>query len=387
MNDLDLFEEPSYGGHLGGQELGRRAQRKNRKRQRKRKVTGRAAVLFSLAFLVAVVGGGGLAGVVALNKWLETPDYKGQGTGRVTVQIKEGDFGETIGQRLKAADVVKSVKAYVQAAVKEPKAQHIQPGFYQMRKQMSASAALALLLDPKARAGNQVTVPEGRRVSQVIDQLAEKSGIPLKDFQAVVKDPGGLGLPSSAKGKVEGYLWPGQYNLDPDGTAEATLKLMVDRYKQETQALDLAARAKEAGLKPHEVVTMASLIQAESGRSSDMPKISRVIYNRLERKPPLFLKFDSTTLYGLDKYGIVASNEDIRSDSPYNTYNHPGLPPGPIGNPGAKAIEAVFKPADGAWLFFVTTDPKRKITEFADNEADFQRLRDKLNKYLRENGD
>jgi UPF0755 protein len=284
-------------------------------------------------------------------------------------------------------EVVKSSAAFIEVYGKNPKAGSIQPGYYQMRKRMSSAAAVALLLDPKARAGNQITIPEGLRASQLVPQLAKKTGIPAKDFNRVIAKPTGLGLPEYAKGKVEGYLFPGQYNLSPDTSAKEILKAMVDRFNKYAAESDLAGRAEKAKMTPGAAVTMASLIQAESGKPEDMPKISRVIYNRLQREPvPMFLKFDSTTLYGLGKFGIVASSQDIRSKSRYNTYNYPGLPPGAIGNPGDAAFDAVFEPAQGEWLFFVATDPKNRITEFAVTEAEFAQLKVKLDRYLAANG-
>lgn len=384
MSNLDLFEEPAREGHLAGQQIGRRAQRSARKRQRRRRMTGRAAVMFALAFLVAVVGGGGLLGYAALHNLLETPDYKGQGTGAVIVQIKDGDFGQTIGKRLKAADVVKSSDAYVNAAKKEPKAQGIQPGFYKMRKQMSGTAALALLLDPKSRSGNQIVVPEGKRVSEVFKLLAKKTGIPAKDFEAVKKNPpSDLGLPSYAKGKLEGFLWPGRYDLDPkNGTAKSIVKEMVKRFNTAAEDMDLEGQAERAGLKPEDVMSAASIIQAESGKPSDMPKISQVIKNRLAKK--MQLQMDSTVMYALNKFGIAASSKDLNAPGPYNTYRNHGLPPGPISNPGEKAIDAVFKPKAGPWLYFVTTDPGQGLTEFAVTQAEHDRLAAKLNKYLKD---
>jgi UPF0755 protein len=255
-----------------------------------------------------------------------------------------------------------------------------------MRLEMSAAAALAKLLDPKSREGNQITIPEGLRVSQVIKLLSRKTGIPEGDFQRAAASPRGLGLPSYAKGRLEGYLFPGRYDLKPDSTARELLTMMVTRFKKTAADIDLEARAKRAKTTPDKVITMASLVQAESGRRSDMPKIARVIYNRLNRNPPMHLKFDSTTLYGLNKFGFVASNEDIKSKSPYNTYIYPGLPPGAISNPGENAIEAVFKPARGHWLFFVATDPANKVTEYAVTEEEFARLKAKLDRYLATHG-
>ncbi|MBG6090240.1 endolytic transglycosylase MltG [Actinomadura viridis] len=398
MSDLDLFSDP-YGSDPYGDpdhdDRGRRSRRpgtrrqgqRQRQKQRRRARNGKAAFLFAMAFLVAVVGTGGVLGAAWLDHRMNPPDYEGQGTGSVTVQIKDGDSGSTIAATLLSHQVVKSTGAFVEVYGKNPKAAGIQPGFYKLRKQMSSAAAMALLLDPKSRAGNLITLPEGLRVSQVVQQLVSKTGIPKSDFEKVVRRPTGLGLPSYANGKLEGYLFPGQYNLNPNASAREVLKMMVDRFNQFARQSDLEGRAQRAKLKPGSVITMASLVQAESGRPSDMPKISQVIYNRLRHRPvPMFLKFDSTTLYGLGKFGIVASSEDIKSKNRYNTYNYGGLPPGPISNPGEKAIDAVFEPEDGDWLFFVATDPDNRITEFASTEAEFEVLRRKLNKYLESKG-
>ena len=108
---------------------------------------------------------------------------------------------------------------------------------------------------------------------------------------------------------------------------------------------------------------MASLVQAEGGRLSDYPKIARVIYNRLAHGMPLQL--DSTVLYGLNKFGILATDKDLTSPSPYNTYKHKGLPPGPIDSPGAAAIHAVLHPVPGPWLYFVTVNPKTGETLYS----------------------
>ena len=125
---------------------------------------------------------------------------------------------------------------------------------------------------------------------------------------------------------------------------------------------------------------MASLVQAEGGRVSDYPKIAQVIYNRLARHMPLQL--DSTVLFGLNTYGIIASTAELASDSPYNTYKHQGLTPGPIDNPGNAAIQAVLHPAAGNWLYFVTVNPKTGETEFTSSQAQFEQFRNELQHYL-----
>ncbi|MEV7969168.1 endolytic transglycosylase MltG, partial [Sphaerisporangium sp. NPDC088356] len=154
---------------------------------------------------------------------------------------------------------------------------------------------------------------------------------------------------------------------------------MVARYKRAADDAALVAGARRVGRTPLEIMTIASIVQAESGNVRDMPKVARVIYNRLNRTPQMKLQMDSTVMYGLNKFGIAATHEEIKSTSPYNTYARLGLPPGPIGNPGDHAIEAALKPADGTWLFFVTTDPKRGITKFTDSETEFFKLAEEFN--------
>jgi UPF0755 protein len=147
---------------------------------------------------------------------------------------------------------------------------------------------------------------------------------------------------------------------------------MVTRFGQEAASVSLPAAAAHAELTQAEVITVASLIQAEGGRLSYYPKIARVIYNRLNASPQIPLQLDSTVLYALHKYGIRASAQQLKTKSPYNTYLHKGLPPGPIDSPGNAAIEAALHPAHGTWMYFVTVNPKTGLTKFTSSFAQFQ---------------
>jgi peptidoglycan lytic transglycosylase G len=196
----------------------------------------------------------------------------------------------------------------------------------------------------------------------------------------VLKDPAQLHLPGFANGKPEGYLFPATYSVQPHETALGVLTGMVQRFQQEAANVGLPVAARQVHLTQAQVVVMASLLQAEGGRLSDYPKIARVIYNRLAHGMPLQL--DSTVLYGLNKYGILASNKDLTSPSPYNTYKHKGLPPGPIDSPGAAAIQAVLHPVAGNWLYFVTVNPKTGETRYTSSPAQFQQFRQELARNL-----
>ena len=349
-----------------------------RKRRKPRRGPGCLAVLIALAILV---GGGYFVvnkGMDVLNERFGPPeDYSGSGTGSVMVEVKEGDAASDIGTALVAKDVVKSQEAFTDAAVENPESRGIQVGFYEMRHKMSAKAALDILVDPENMTQNTVAFPEGWTVDQIVTQLAKKTDFSAKQFDKALGRPGSIGLPAYAEGNPEGYLFPATYEIRPNAKPAAILSLMTTRYEQAAKTLDLEAGAADLGVSPHDVMVVASLVQAEARFDKDFAKVSRVIYNRLDR--PMRLEFDSTVHYAVGRDGKVGTSDDDRSiDSPYNTYLRAGLPPTPIMAPGEKAIEAALNPTDGPWLFFVTTNPDTGETKFAEgyqehlrNKAEF----------------
>lgn len=373
MNDLDMDALLGAGdddGYHRRRPAGpsRSARTRSRRRRRRNRRKGFAASLFAIAIVLGIIGGGGYYGYRWLNDMLVPDDYTGRGSGEVTIEIKEGQSATEIAQTLLAQDVIKSTRAFTDAAAAAGKSGSLQPGVYKMRKQMAAKYAVEAL-DPERRLRTRITITEGERLSTVLEKLATATGRPVQEFERAAKRRKALGLPSYARA-LEGYAFPATYELSPRKTPQDILTEMVDRFRVAADKADLVAGAKERGMTPHQIITIASIIQAESGKKSDMPKVARVIYNRLNRNPPMKLQMDSSVLYGAGKYGLHASEADRASDSPYNTYKFEGLPPGPICNPGDDAIEAALNPAKGNWLFFVTTDPKRGITKFAETQAE-----------------
>ncbi len=308
------------------------------------------------------------------------PDYSGAGTGHIVVQVTSGATPTSLGPELQRIGVVASARAFVLAAEHSTAPGGLLPGFYGMRKHMKASLAYALLLNPANLVEVKVTIPEGLRLTNIVATLGAKSGIAASKYEAVLKDPAQLHLPSYAKDNPEGYLFPATYEVQPHETALGVLTAMVRRFDQEAASVNLTQAAKQVHLTPDQVMIMASLVQAEGGEIADYPKIARVIYNRLSRGIPLQL--DSTVFYALNKYGIVASDAELGTNSPYNTYKYKGLTPGPIDSPGDAAIRAVLHPSSGNWLYFVTVNPKTGLTLFTASEAQFQIYRQELQKNL-----
>jgi UPF0755 protein len=341
--------------------------RGQRRRLRKRRGSGYVAVLIALGILV---GGGYIAYTLGLEALKErfgpAADYAGPGNGSVVVEVAEGDTAADIGRTLLRHDVVKSQEAFTEAAVADPASQGIQVGFYEMKKQMSAEDALAILVKPENKIEAALGFREGLTVDQIVRQLAKKTDFTARQYRKVLRKPRSLGLPAYAKGNPEGYLFPATYQVPPNATPRVILTMMVDRFKQAARSTNLEAKAEKLGISPHDAVTVASLVQAEARFDQDFPKVARVIYNRLDE--PMRLQFDSTVHYAVGKDGGVGTSDSDRDvDSPYNTYKNQGLPPTPIMAPGEQALEAALDPADGPWLFFVTTNPDSGETKFAES--------------------
>ena len=355
-----------------------------RKRKKERRFSGCLAVLVAL---VVVVGGAaflGTKGFHYLKDHLQSAaDYSGPGHGRVLFEVQDGDSTSAIGRNLKRQGVVASVDAFLNAAGGHT---GIQVGFYQLKKKMSADDAYKVLSNPKNIVTDTVTVPEGLRVTDIVKILADKTKFSAADFRSALKDTSALGLPSFADGDPEGYLFPSTYGFGPKEQPADMLKDMVDRWHQADKQHKLEAGAQALGKTPAEIMTIASLIQAE-GRGDDMPKVSRVIYNRLDGPGDQqgtngLLQIDATVNYALNRKGVVAvTTEDLKVDSPYNTYLNPGLPPGPINAPGDDAIEAALHPSNGNWYYYVTVNLRTGETKFAHTFAEAQQFKAELHQY------
>jgi UPF0755 protein len=353
----------------------------HRKKHRPRRGRGYVAVLVALVIL------GGLGylaysmGFHALKeRFAPPPDFTGSGHGTVVVQVKQGEAATQIGSTLVAKGVVKSADAFHDAAVSNPKSALIQVGFYQLKHRMSATSALDVLVDPHNLVQNAVTIPEGWTVKQIVAALDKKTKFSAKQYDKVLRSPSQIGLPSYANGKPEGYLYPATYELPPNATPKSILTMMVDRYDQAATDMKVSSKAAQLGYSPHDVMTVASLVQAEARKSQDFSKVARVIYNRLQKKMPL--QFDSTVHYAVGKDGSVGTSAADRSvNSPYNTYKVTGLPPTPISAPGDQAIKAALNPASGPWLYFVTVNPDTGETKFATTYAEHLKNVKQFNKW------
>lgn len=346
--DLGFFAQEQY-------ERPSRSDRRRHESDRRRRRRRRLVVPLVALLVLAVLGGGALwGGRSVLSRFGGTPDYEGQGTGKALVKVQPGDTAGDIATTLVKQDVVKSEKAFRDAAKKDPRSVRIQPGTYVLRRQMSAAAALALILDPAARVLSRVTVPEGYTVADTLKHIADKTSFRLADLQRAAKDTGSLGLPAYAKGRLEGFLFPETYDIEPGMKAAGLLRAMVTMYKQKVDESGLSDRAGEVGLDPYRLLVVASLVERETQRDEERGKIARVIYNRLEQD--FYLGVDAAILYGLGRSRGPLSAADLAKPTPYNNRLVKGLPPTPIANPGLASVRAAAEPAGGPWLYYVLDD-------------------------------
>jgi UPF0755 protein len=350
---------------------------RHRRPPRGGKKTGvRSAAAFLLAFvLLAVLGGGAYFGYNKVKGFFVAADYSGPGTGQVTVQIAPDASLTEMGNTLVKSDVVKSTKAFVNAAEDNPKGKNIQSGTYTLRKQMSAKDAVALMLDPKSRVVNGITIPEGKTSFQVYELLSKATNIPVNDFKNAAKDPAALGVPAfwfnrtdkqKVTKSVEGFLFPDTYEFPPNATATDILSTMVKRFMTVTENMDFIPTVeRERQISPYEALTVASLAQAEAGNAADLGKIARVAYNRLYSHtfPCNCLQFDVGINYYYQLTGrpTKSSKQMTQADltdpkNPYRTHDKPGLTPTPINNPGEAALRGAMSPPKGPWLYFVAID-------------------------------
>lgn len=381
--------------HLDATIFGEPAPEEPRRRRRQRRDRGKGRRLLTLLLAVVLVGGAAITAFVVLKPIISsigggsTPeggDFAGPGEGDVAVTVKQGDSGETIASTLKAAGVVKSRTAYLDASAADPALSgKIQAGTYTLKKGMKALDAFTLLSDPANRTGPRLTIPEGLWASEIIPRLSKATGVPVADYTAALKDTAALGLPDVAGGKVEGYLFPSSYEFDKGTPAATQLKQMI--------AMTLA-ELKKAGVQPADytrILTVASIVEGEVNGEADRAKVARVIENRLDdpNGPTIGrLQMDSTVHYIEQKRGRAGTSDAARnSDSPYNTYKVKGLPPGPINSPGAASIEAAANPAPGPWFYFVAVNPSTGETKFAVTQAEHDANVQEFNKWCSENKD
>ncbi|GAY11717.1 endolytic transglycosylase MltG [Pseudonocardia sp. N23] len=345
---------------------------------RKRRRIG--VLVLAVVVLLGVVGGGAyVVGSSFFDK-----DYDGTGTGDVIVQVVSGDSTSQIGQMLLRRGVVASVGAFTGAASDDSRVLAVQPGYYQMSGQMSAESAVARLVDPVARVGrlevrggtqlDDTRSPDGTTAPGVLSLISQASCgridgarrcVSVDDLRTTMEktDPAELGAPTWALEDIrkaeparrfEGLVSPGIYDIAPGTAAPDVWRELLAASVPRLEAAGIGDASARAGVTPYQALIISSLVEKE-GITPDMPRVSRVVHNRLAAGQRLEL--DSTVNYPLDVQALRTTADARARIGPYNSYAVAGLPPTPIAAAGKAAMAAALAPEPGPWLFFVRCKP------------------------------
>jgi UPF0755 protein len=286
--------------------------------------------------------------------------------------IKTGESAPTIASHLKAASLIRDRTAFITYLNLHGLRSQLKAGSYSLAPTMSGQRIAGVLTNGKTLT-NRIVIPEGYTMAQ-IEKLAAERGISTAAFQAAVAAPHSQGFLAGKPASVdlEGYLFPDSYQVDTNTTAAMLVTAMLDNFGTKVGSEYVQAFAAE-GLSLHQGLTLASIVERESGNATDQPTVAQVFLKRL--KINMAFQSDVTVQYGADLMGKPFSTT---LNSPYNTYLHVGLPPGPISNPGLSALDAVAHPAQTDYLYFVAD--KKGQTHFARTFAEHQA---NIAKYLR----
>lgn len=296
--------------------------------------------------------------------WFERQDYRGEGNETVNFNISEGDTLEQVGLDLANEDIVANAGRFIETFNEGHQGEFIQPGDYEMRRQMSSEAAVSVLMD-EGDPANYAAVANTLRMDDTFQILSDSTGISVDDFESAAEDTSKFGIPEEFP-TIEGYLHPGEYRFPLDATADEILQEMVDRTKE------TLANNNVPDDQVFRVLTVASIVEFE-GVPADYADVAGAIYNRIDRPDDEtngFIQSDASVTYGLGRRSYDFSDEE-RNDSSneYNTFANPGLPVGPIGSPGDESIDASANPADNDYYYWVTVNLDTGETEFAENFA------------------
>jgi len=321
-------------------------------KRRRRRILAACLTLLALAVL-------GAGFFVATLLFLPPEFGSGREPREVAFEIERGELLDSIAARLHEAGLIRNPLALKLASFLSGGGSGIKAGVHRLRSDMNAwNLMRALQASPQAEF-TRLVLPEGWDSFEIARRVEEAGIATADEFRRAVADPGQISDLAPQAASLEGYLFPDTYHVPTDAGAgaEELAAMMVRRFRGMLDD-ELLADLEASGLSPHEGVILASLIAREAGNFEEMPLISSVFHNRL--RLGMKLDCDPTIIYALKleyRWDGDIRWADKELDSPYNTYLHGGLPPGPIGNPGAEALRAAARPADTDYLYFVAMSP------------------------------
>jgi uncharacterized YceG family protein len=303
--------------------------------------------------------------------------FHGDGSGQVQVTVPKGSSVSEVGDLLADKHVISNSTLFQVRVTLAGKRSEIYSGHFTLAHDMSYGAAIDALSQPPVKRTLSVTIPEGYTRSQAA-QVAEEAGVPGDYTTASIKskylDPAEYGGKNAKD--LEGFLFPDTFELKSSAPVADLVQLQLQDFKRRIKGVSMKY-AKSKNLTVFDVVTIASMVQAEAGVDNQRGLVASVIYNRLHEGMPLGI--DATIRFATGNYTKPLTESELAVDSPYNSRTNAGLPPGPISNPGLASIEAAAHPPKTGYLFYVTTPGACGKLTFAKTEAEFEAAVEKYN--------
>ena len=297
-----------------------------------------------------------MAGVVVIAayrviKWAQEPVVSPRlHPPSVVVTIPDRTTFQQVAALLEQEELIRSRLAFVWLGRYQSADRKIQAGEYELNPSMTPAEILARLTTGQVVL-HPILIPEGLTMVQIADIFEQQKLMDRQEALRLMKDPTFIASLGITADTLEGYLYPDTYKFPKGVRPKEVIATMVEHLRR-VYGPDLEARAQEFKMTQREVLTLASIIEKESGSNGEREEISAVFHNRLKKRIPL--QSDPTVIYGLPNYDGNIHKKDLLSPSPYNTYRISGLPPGPIANPGIQSIRAALYTSDSRALYFVS---------------------------------
>lgn len=286
----------------------------------------------------------------------------------VSVEITPGMTLNKISALLEDRKLIGNSLSFRLLAHLQKKEGQIQVGEYELSASMTPKDILGIVTSGKTVL-HAVTIPEGYRITEIAALLEERGLVNAEKFIQATQDRELIQSAGIEGNSLEGYLFPETYNFSKNTSARKVIKRLLDTHHDNVEKHGLKKRAQSVNLSFHQVVTLASLIEKETGVDEERQLISSVFHNRLKKN--MLLQTDPTVIYAIANFDGNIRKKDLKIDSPYNTYKYRGLPPGPIASPGLKSIIAALEPSESDYLYFVSR--KDGSHQFSSNLPDHNR--------------
>jgi len=303
----------------------------------------------------------------------------------VDVTIKEGMTATQIANLLEDKKVIDSALMFRLVVRKKGVGSDFKPGEYELKTGMDHEEVIDILVKgPPIKYAN-LTLPEGWTAKQMSKRIGSRTKVDADEYMQIV-DEGRVLIEypflkdnKAPTKSLEGYLYPETYRVQEDIAAQEMIHIQLSQFQERTGNLNWA-NAQALGRTPYEIVVIAAMIERETRVDDERPLVAAVIYNRIEKGMPL--QIDATVQYALPEWKDRLLLEDLKVDSPYNTYKYKGLPPGPICNPSASSIDAALNPTHDDYLYYVLAPDNSGRHVFTKNYDEFLRAKNQYKESL-----